>query len=249
MPALHKTIVLRIKRSIESHGVLGTLRLSIRAPLRFLHERREAQMLYSRRGPDAFDVEHNVETSVRVHQSDLRVDSPNWTYGSGYWPASVEIVREAIAALPIRHEDFTFIDLGCGKGRVLLVASDYPFARIIGVEFAPELHQIALRNIAGYRSEARRCARIEVVCQDMTTFELPPGPLVLFFYNPASEVVMRNVAARIIARSAPQEIWIIYLTNSYDVFGDFQKEKVTNKYAIYSQSPLPREVLASCKPR
>ncbi|HTW31931.1 MAG TPA: hypothetical protein VMD76_09645, partial [Candidatus Sulfotelmatobacter sp.] len=136
MPAFYRTIIPRVKRSIEFRGLLGTLRISIRAPLRLVHEYRNAQKFYARLPADRFDLEHNVETSARCHQSDLHVDSPNWTYGSGYWPASVEIVREAIADVAIRHEDFTFIDLGSGKGRVLLVASDYPFARIMGVEFA-----------------------------------------------------------------------------------------------------------------
>src|SRR5947208_15284999 len=39
--------------------------------------------------------------------------------------------------------DFTFIDLGSGKGRTLLMASDYPFRRILGVELLAGLDQLA----------------------------------------------------------------------------------------------------------
>ncbi len=58
------------------------------------------------------------------------------------------ISQEAVAQTML--QDFTFIDLGSGKGRVLLMASEYPFQKIIGVEFMPELHRAAQKNIAGY---------------------------------------------------------------------------------------------------
>ena len=73
-----------------------------------------------------------------------------------------------------RLRDFTFIDLGCGKGRVLLMASDYPFKKIIGVEFMPELHRAAQKNIARLfirssampadRSRLHGCAGFSVSC-------------------------------------------------------------------------------------
>jgi hypothetical protein len=61
-----------------------------------------------------------------------------------------------MAALPWRPEDFTVIDFGSGKGRALIVASECPFRRIIGVEFALELHRDAQQNI---RAVSARVAR------------------------------------------------------------------------------------------
>jgi len=72
-------------------------------------------------------------------------------------------------AMPIDLSKFTFIDLGAGKGRALLMASDYLFQKIIGVEFMPELHH-ARRKIspsiqttagnAGNAGKSNRCARM-----------------------------------------------------------------------------------------
>ena len=234
MPAIYRTILPRLRRSVESHGVWGTLLLLGYAPFRLWREYRDANRLCSLRKPDPFDLEHGIETSQFVHASDLRVNSRNWIYGTNYQPAPVQLVRETLAALPINTAEFTFIDFGSGKGRVLFVASEYPFARIIGVEYAPELHQAACRNLQSYRSQTQKCRRIEAICQDMTTFHFPEGPLVLFFYNPASESVMQTMAAKISALS--QACWVVYVNPGYNAFESLNRIRETETYAIYTSA-------------
>jgi predicted RNA methylase len=234
MPAIYRTILPRLKRSVESHGVWGTLILLGHAPSRLWCEYRDAKRLISTREPDPFDQEHDIETSQPVHPSDLRVNSRNWLDGLIYQPTPVKLIRETIAALPINAAEFTFIDFGSGKGRVLFVASEFPFARIIGVEYAPELHEAACRNLQSYRGETQKCGRIEAICQDMTTFHFPEGPLVLFFYNPAFESVMRTMAAKITMLS--QACWVVYVNPRYNVFESLNKVRKTDTYAIYTSA-------------
>src|SRR3984893_15884987 len=74
--------------------------------------------------------------------------------------------------------DFTFVDLGSGKGRTLLMASDYPFRRIVGVELIPVLHQGAQENLAKYRGESQKCFALESICGDATEFPFPNEPTV-----------------------------------------------------------------------
>ena len=235
MPAVYRTILPRFKKSVESHGVFGTLRLLAIAPVRLWREYRNAKRYSSVRKPvDAFDVEHHVETSQWVHATDLHVKSPNWMEGTNYEPVSVELIREAIAALPINPAEYTFIDFGSGKGRALFVASEFPFARIIGVEYAPELHEVACRNLQSFRSETQKCMRIEPLCQDMTTFEFPEGPLVLFFNNPAFESIMRIMGTRVGALSQP--CWVVYSNPRYEVFKGMVRKTAT--YAVYTNAAL-----------
>lgn len=236
MPAIYRTILARLERSVKSHGVLGTLILLKNAPFRLWREYRDAKRFSSTRKPDPFDLEHNIETSQRVHASDLRVNSRNWMDGTNYDPTPVKLIRETIAALPINAAEFTFIDFGSGKGRVLFVASEFPFARIIGVEYAPELHQAACRNLQSYRSETQKCGRIETIWQDMTTFHFPEGPLVLFFYNPAFESIMRTMAAKITALS--QACWVVYANPRYNVFEGLNEVQKTDTYALYTTGGL-----------
>ncbi len=240
MPKIHKTILPRVKKALREKGVLQTAWACLRAPWYLVADYKKAKRNFNRPVvQDEFDLRYGVETSARVHLTDLKIDSPNWVYAGGYWPTSTKIIHEALAALPIRYEDFVFVDFGSGKGRVLLQASDLPFRKIIGVEFASELHQIALNNIAHYKSDSQKCRKIESVCQDFTQFEIPPEPLVAFLYNPSSEPITaalaNNIAQSLIEN--PRELWVIYVTPTYNVFQDLQKMKVvSDKYAIFSNT-------------
>jgi predicted RNA methylase len=108
--------------------------------------------------------------------------------------------------------DFTFIDLGSGKGRTLLMASEYPFRRILGVELLPSLHQIAQENLHQYKSESQKCFVLESICADATAFPLPADPLVIFLFNPFPESGMRQVVAKLdqSLREHPRPVYMLY---------------------------------------
>ena len=126
-------------------------------------------------------------------------------------------VQQSAPSQSLAHgalRDFTFIDLGSGKGRVLLMASDYPFKKIIGVEFMPELHRAAQENIAGYANDRQRCPQIESVCMDARDFQFPDNPLVVYLFNPLSEQTFTRVLKNL-RRSAEQKPRPIYNTYRY----------------------------------
>jgi hypothetical protein len=245
MPKIHKTILPRVKKALKERGVLGTAWACLRGPWYLIADYKKNKKNFKRRVvQDEFDLRHGVETSTRVHLTDLKIDSPNWIYAGGYWPTSTKIIHEALAALPIRFEDFVFIDFGSGKGRVLMQASDMPFRKIVGVEFSSELHDIAVKNIERYKSDTQKCGEIESVCMDFTLFEIPREPLVAFLYNPSSEAITAALANNI-ARSLeenPRELWVIYVTPTYNLFEggrplDLKKMKaVPDKYSIFSNT-------------
>ena len=89
-----------------------------------------------------FDQQHGVETSELAQLSELTIASSNREQGTSYYPTPVTVLRWILRQLP-ETEGFNFIDLGSGRGRGLLVAAAYPFRRLIGVEFADELHESA----------------------------------------------------------------------------------------------------------
>ena len=99
--------------------------------------------------------------------------------------------QELLGGVPVAHEHYTFIDYGSGKGRALLLAAEWPFKAIIGVEFSRELHRIAEDNLRTYQNPGYRCRDIRTLCMDAVEFELPHEPAILYFYNPFSEAVSR----------------------------------------------------------
>ena len=82
-------------------------------------------------------------------------DSPNRQFAVRYQPSSVEEFGRLMGKLDVDHREFVFVDYGSGKGRVLMLAADYPFKRIVGVEFSPPLDRIARENIATLGADAR----------------------------------------------------------------------------------------------
>jgi SAM-dependent methyltransferase len=111
-----------------------------------------------------------------------------------YGPVRVPNAHAALRALPVKHfSDYTFIDIGSGKGRMLFIAAEYPFRRVIGVEFAVELHQLACKNIARYRHPKRRSGSIESLNENAADFEFPSGKLIVYFFNPFGPKIMRRM--------------------------------------------------------
>lgn len=217
MPRILKTVVPRIRKSVEERGLLVSLYRSVLLPIHLLREYREAARPKPRRERSEFDQEYGVETDGDVDRwtylSDLDIPSPNWIHGNNY--AAIEPARfqAIVETLSIRFEDFVFLDLGSGKGRALLLASEVPFRRITGIEFSPELHAIALRNIAKFNSARGRCAVVESVCGDFLEFALPLEPSVLFFFDPCDERALGKMLARISKSlgAHPREMYLVYV--------------------------------------
>lgn len=156
----------------------------------------------------AFDSAHNVETAGTDRVYGMRVVGGNVRHAKAHEATNpVDLIR-ALDECSLDLSRFTFIDLGSGKGRALLLAKNYPFKRIIGVEFAAELHNIALANIAMAGDE-----RFELINDDAASFEFPDGPLLIYMFNPFGPVVARPVAIKLMKcwREAPRPIRIIYL--------------------------------------
>ncbi|MGA8430180.1 MAG: class I SAM-dependent methyltransferase [Candidatus Sulfotelmatobacter sp.] len=137
-------------------------------------------------------------------------------FHSEYQPTDPYFFREMMKALQrdahIDLSDFTFIDIGSGKGRVLLMASDYPFRRIVGVELLPALHRIALENLGKYRSEEQGCFALESVCCDATEFSFPAEPLLVYLFHSLPEASLRQMISRLgtSLRETPRPAFVMY---------------------------------------
>jgi predicted RNA methylase len=145
-------------------------------------------------------------------------------FASHYHPAPARVIFHALNDLPIRHEDYVFVDFGSGKGRALLVAANFGFRKVIGVEASPALNDVALQNIARYRSDQQKCRAIEAHCMDCLEFECPDENIILYMYHPFAASVLRDVLARVAQRfsRSSREIYIVYLSPFHDrVFREF----------------------------
>jgi hypothetical protein len=158
---------------------------------------------------NAFDEQFGTDTArnEKLHGMDIR--SANYRHAIYYEPSRAEVLDEAMARLPLRPEECTFVDYGSGKGMVVLRAAAYPFRRAMGVEFARELWETARRNLERHPAALRKAA-VEFVLGDAVEFTPPEGNLVLYFYEPFEAPVTQQVLARIDGFRAGREVWVVY---------------------------------------
>jgi hypothetical protein len=184
-----------------------------------------------------FDRKYGVDTARTIEVGELNVDADAARFARRYQATGVDVIRTVVGVLDIDYRAHTFVDFGSGKGRVLLVAADFPFRRILGVEYSRELHDICLGNIAVYRGDAQRCFDLASVCCDAGAFPLPEGPLVCYFYNPFHRELLARVVELMVEKARRGDpVRAIYVEPEMaDLFSpaDWIIEKRTPGYAIF----------------
>jgi SAM-dependent methyltransferase len=157
-----------------------------------------------------FDCDYHVNTTWAKPAFSTRLREV--LAGRPYQPTEPALFREIVGALGIEYREFTFIDLGSGKGRALLLASEFPFRRIIGVELLPELHALAQQNVRQYSSPDQQCTDFQLWCGDARDFDFPLEPLVLFMFDPFPEHVLRQVLKGLgkSLEASPRRLVVIY---------------------------------------
>jgi hypothetical protein len=148
-----------------------------------------------------FDRRWGTETSGCVSLGGLAVDPARARHGVRYQPSNGDALAQAVAAFGIDPAEWSFVDYGSGKGRVVLSAAAMGFTRAVGVEFSPELCRVAEENGRRFVARAGAARMPEFVEGDAGLFEPPEGPLLAYLYNPFGPPVIDEVAARLGARA------------------------------------------------
>jgi SAM-dependent methyltransferase len=172
----------------------------------------------SYRAVHPFDERFGVETSGLLY--DLPSGHQHDVYNNGYFAVAPSVFHGVMQAfserLQLDFPRFTFVDIGSGKGRALLLASDYPFREVIGIELSPELDRVARANVRRYAEATRGAAHrppITPLHGDATAFAWPAGPLILYMWNaftrPVLEKLFHNLEVSL--AKEPRDLYLIYL--------------------------------------
>jgi predicted RNA methylase len=138
-----------------------------------------------------------VDTAGSVGLDGLTVDPRQRSAGFAYVASPGRLVDVVVAQASRELPTTAFVDLGSGKGRVVTRAALHPFRRVVGVEFARELHDLARANVETLARTWPSVAPTEVVHLDASRFEFPPGDVLAYLNNPFAETVMRPVVANL----------------------------------------------------
>ncbi len=154
-----------------------------------------------------FDTRNGVETGGLIFGEQLDVKQPAAYWATAYYGIAPSVLTAALDRLALDWTRFTFVDVGCGKGRALMIALHYPFRSIFGVELSPALAQVARQNV----EISRVAVPVSIICGDASAVTLPDGPLVILLYHPFAAPVMRRFLRQLAAvASEPREIFLIY---------------------------------------
>ncbi len=157
-----------------------------------------------------------------------------------YIPARAANVRAALRDIPVKdHSQYTLVDVGSGKGRALFVAAEFPFHKVIGVEFVRDLQRQAVENIGRHKYWNRRCGDISSLNEDAAQFEFPDGNLVVYMFNPFGRDVMSRMLENL-ERSMeehPRHVVVVMLwPENADLVAQMRGMSVyrkTSRYRIY----------------
>ncbi|MBW5438022.1 class I SAM-dependent methyltransferase [Bradyrhizobium canariense] len=195
----------------------------------------------SKQAPSDFDRQYGTDTGGIVPLWKLQIRSSHQRDGVRYQASDPDFVRRAIEALPIRPKDFQYVDVGSGKGLTLLVASEYPFRRILGIEFSAELHAIATENI---RKHPRpKCQDVSSVLADAANYDFSAENTILFLYNPFGKDVLQSMLEKLRASVVQddREIYVVYshsvFSQVFDESGFLERMQVPIEAAVYRHLP------------
>jgi SAM-dependent methyltransferase len=157
---------------------------------------------------DDFDQRHGTDTSGELALWETRVRSPSARFGVRYQASGEGELVRMVNSLGIDTGRFTFVDLGCGKGRALLVAARLGFRQVIGVEIGAELADIAKANLAKLD-----VANALVIHGDAAEYVFPSGDILIYLYNRFGTPVMSRVVDALehrIVHGGADEIYVAY---------------------------------------
>ena len=193
--------------------------------------KRVAQVLYRRvvprrvAAPHPFDVEHGLDTGGLLYGKDILSGHANDAQNTAYFGSQPSVMQtglnywlDELRKTGESPDGFTFLDIGCGKGRAVMLASELPFQRVIGIELSADLVMLAHENLERWESRPHLCRDLSVVTADVLEYPLPDGPTLLYMYHPFEAELfgrwVESLRTALPARTAP--LYLLYANPYYE---------------------------------
>jgi SAM-dependent methyltransferase len=212
--------IYRLKRSVAQRGLRNALS-NVTRRITQGNLKMEAAHEYPV-APHPFDVETGVDTSGMIDARALATGHEHDIYNVVYYGTSPSLfhaaIEEWLATPGVRPvEEYTFVDFGCGKGRVVMMAAERGFRECVGVELNAGLAKIAAANVLKWAESGRPKSPMRAVCEDATAFEFPATPCVVYLFNPFTGKVLAKLLDKIasVFAARPGEVDVVYVNSEF----------------------------------
>ena len=160
----------------------------------------------------SFDRKYGTDTSRVAKLRNLKISAPSRPWGRNYQASTIVAFTRAMKRIEA-PDTRTLVDLGAGKGRVMMLAAELGVPEIHGAEFSPELCDILEENLRKFREKNPVEARFHIARCDAAEYEIPPEADLFYLFNPFDEPVLERVLDNIESsvKRHPRTIDLIYL--------------------------------------
>lgn len=222
----------KLKFIVQEEGILGLISEFHRMIFQKLHNK-ILDRYYGFDEPDTIATIVNAKT--------LTFNGANGDDAHSYDAAPFTVIHWFISAVQITVSDYSFIDVGSGRGRVIAAMERVPFQNVTGIEYSLELHEDAKANVFDpTHQKHKRCGTLELICGDAVDYNVPDTPCIFFMYNPfGGDTVQRFL--EMLERSYqanPRPIYIGYYNPEYQAVFDGFANIVPEKLNFLNQMKL-----------
>jgi SAM-dependent methyltransferase len=162
------------------------------------------------------ELKYGLNTIGLDDLKSLREKNIDISHATMYMPLNY-FVLETLMKQMMRNPGYsTFLDIGCGKGRVVAVAAHYHFEKITGLDFSEELCEDAIKNTNRIKQKFPGIS-IEIINRDALDFDIPDDICTIFFFNPFDAEMMCVVLDNIIKslEKKPRPLRVLYANPQY----------------------------------
>lgn len=198
-----------------------------------------------------WDLVHGTETLTRIHPHALDTNSSNKQHATYYGATRARPLMQLFTHLALSRKG-GFVDLGSGKGRVLMVAAQYGFEKIVGIDFSESLCRLAHQNLKAFRRRRKVESKIIILHTDAVHYRIQGDEHTFFLYDPFGREVLSKVLQNIRASlvSHPRQLCLIYnsprhheLVEQSGVFAHHRHFEIGgNEFCVYGNAPISGRV-------
>jgi SAM-dependent methyltransferase len=158
-----------------------------------------------------FDILNGTDTHTWLPKDFYQTKPLNFNHGVLYmcsWTSEIRNSFNELRLRGVRLDEYTFVDIGCGKGKVVLewarLLGKYGYERrVVGIDYSPELIEIARSNCEKLFGHAGDFIIADATNVDYAAFG---ERLIIYLYNPFDDVML----GRALDKITTGDVWVIY---------------------------------------